>query len=649
MPRAVPPPERRLTAPGAARVLLAAAALLGALTGALLAGAAPASAHAALTASDPRQGAVLGSAPEQVTLTFSEKVAMSDGAVRVLDPQGKRVDTGKVRDLGRGSTVRVAAPLHPGLPDGTFTVVWKAVSADGHPVGGAFTFSVGAPSKTSAQVPGQEAGGGPVGMLYGIARYLSYGGFVLLVGGSVFVLACRPRAASVRAVQRVVLAGWSALATGTIALLLLRHPYTDSGRLRDVLEPGALPAVLETRTGTALASRLLLLAVAGLFVAVLFGAYARRTATADDDPSADGEVRDLAFGLGIGGSVVAVGLASTWALAEHASAGLQTGVAMPVDVVHLLAVAVWLGGLATLLAALRRGPAVDRTAVRRFSRLAFGSVVVLVLTGAYQSWRQVGSWDALVTTAYGRLLMLKIGSVLVLLGAAWCSRRWTALLGEADDTTGSAAAKRGDAAPDPVPAEEPVTVPADPERAAQLARQRAAVAHARERRERDADPARSGLRRSVLAEVAVAAVLLAVTTLLTGTEPARTEEAARAGAAAAPVEQPVSATVAFDTGGPGGKGTAGIDIEPATAGANTLHIRTTGPGGRPLDAAEIRVSFTLESKGIGPLRVRPTRFEAGHWTATDVQLPTSGTWRMDVTVRTSDIDQVTRTENVKIG
>lgn len=637
MPRAAEPvPERRLTA--AVRILLAAAALLGAL----ICGAAPASAHAALTGSDPRQGAVLDGAPERVALTFSEKVAMSDGSIRVLDPQGKRVDTGELRDLGEGGTVRFAAPLHAGLPDGTFTVAWKAVSADSHPVGGAFTFSVGAPSRTTAEVSEHEAGGGLVGMLYGLGRYVSYAGFVLLVGGSVFVLACSPRSASVRAVQRVVPAGWSALAGGTIALLLLRHPYAGSGRLQDVLDAGALPSVLETRPGTALASRLLLLAVAGLFVAVLFGAYARRVA--EGGAEGDGEARDLAFGLGIGGSVVAAGLASTWALAEHASAGPQTGVAMPVDVVHLLAAAVWLGGLVTLLAALRRGPAVDRTAVRRFSRLAFGSVVVLAVTGVYQSWRQVGSWDALVSTAYGRLLLVKIALVLVLLVAAWFSRRWTARLGEAGDVGGG----EGPEENFPAPAQEPVTVPDDPERAAQLARQRAAVAGTRERRRRDADPERSGLRRTVLAEVAVAVALLTVTTLLTGTEPARTEEAARAGAAA-PVGQPVSTTVAFDTGGTDGKGTAGIDIDPATAGDNTLHLRTTGPGGRPLDAAEIRVSFTLKAKDIGPLRVRPTRIEAGHWAAIGVQLPMAGTWRMAVTVRTSDVDQVTMNRNVKIG
>ncbi|MGC5413057.1 hypothetical protein ACPXCX_56780, partial [Streptomyces sp. DT225] len=81
-----------------------------------------------------------------------------------------------------------------------------------------------------------------------------------------------------------------------------------------------------------------------LFVAVLFGTYARR-----EDPR---EKRDLTFGLAIGGAVIAAGIAGTWALAEHASTGIQPGIAMPVDVLHLLAVAAWLGGLVALLTAL---------------------------------------------------------------------------------------------------------------------------------------------------------------------------------------------------------------------------------------------------------------------------------------------------------
>ncbi|MGW1187844.1 copper resistance CopC/CopD family protein [Streptomyces sp. NPDC002559] len=641
----------------AVRRPLAAAALLVALVGAvialLLGGAGPVSAHAALTGSDPQDGAVVATAPKEVTLTFSEQVALGDDSIRILDPDGKRADTGTApRDLGNGSVVKYGVPLRTGLPDGTYTVAWQAVSADSHPVSGAFTFSVGAPSKTTVALPADRAGGGVVGVLYGIARYAAYAGFVLLAGGSAFVLACWRRGAGARPLQRLVAHGWLTLTVSTLVMLLLRSPYTGSGKLADAFDLDGLKAVLDTKPGAALVSRLLLLGASALFVAVLFGAYAKR----EDER----EKKDLTFGLAIGGTVIAAGIAGTWALAEHASTGLQPGIAMPVDVLHLLAVAAWLGGLVALLVALHRTPDIDATAVRRFSRVAFGSVLVLTATGIYQSWRQVGTWSALTGTAYGQLLLVKVGLVGALVAIAWFSRRWTARLitngpeaagadeagadRDESDGNGDVAAAGGSGRPAADGAEDPV-------RAAQLARQRAAVTTARKKRIRDADPERSGLRRSVLAEVGVAVALLAVTTVLTSTEPARTEEEARASTtAAAPAsEGPVNLTLPFDTGGENGKGTVRMDIDPARTGANELHIWIDGTDKKPMDVPELKVAFTLKSKDIGPLPVLPDRIAEGHWTASGVQIPMAGDWKVSVTVRTSDIDQTTVDKNVKIG
>ncbi|HZF90635.1 copper resistance CopC/CopD family protein [Streptomyces sp.] len=652
--------------------------LLLAVAAALLAGAAPASAHAALTSSDPRQGAVVGKAPEQVSLTFSETVSLSDDALRVLDPKGGRADTGEARGTGATYTVK----LRPGLPDGTYTVSYQVVSADSHPVVGAFTFSIGAPSATTVTVPEGTAGGGAVGFLYGVGRYASYAGFIVLVGGAAFALACWPRGTGVRAVQRLVVSGWVTLTAATLGLLLLRGSYTTSGKLGDVFDLELLGQVLQTKTGAALVSRLLLLAAAALFIAVLFGAYAKRIegeggagGEGEDADEAAKEARDLAFGLAVGGVVVAAGLAASWAMAEHASTGIQPGVAMPVDVLHLLAVAAWLGGLAALLAALYRAPVeapLEATAVRRFSRVAFGSVLVLVATGLYQSWRQVGSWSALTGTRYGQLLCLKAGLVVLLVGIAWFSRRWTGQL--ADTVTAGAEREKA-----PVAAGAGGTVDADggtvdasggmedgrggsvdagerdgvdPERAAQLARQRAAVDAARQKRLRDADPTRYGLRRSVLAEAGVAVVLLAVTTLLTSTEPGRTEEEAEA-ATAASAQTSATGTVTldmpFDTGARDGRGVVRIDLDPARTGANDLHVYVTRPNGRAFDVPEVKVAFTLESQDIGPLPVVPDHITTGHWSASGVQIPMAGEWKIAVTVRTSDIDQVTVDKNTQIG
>ncbi|NEB82053.1 copper resistance protein CopC/CopD [Streptomyces sp. SID14478] len=619
--------------------------LLLAVTGALLAGAAPASAHAALTGSDPKQGAVVETAPQQVSLTFSEDVAMSSGAVRVLDPAGKRVDSGKVANPS-GTTYTVG--LHSGLPDGTFTVAYQVVSADSHPVSGAFTFSIGAPSKTSAVLTDQNAGGGVVGGLYGVARYVSYAGFIVLVGGAAFVLGCWPRGAGIRPVQRVVVGGWTALTAATLAMLLMRGSYTGSGKLGDIFDMSLLGQVLQTKTGAALTSRLLLLAAAALFIAVLFGAYVKRAEDGDKK-----EVKDLTFGLAIGGAVVAAGLAATWAMAEHASTGIQAGLAMPVDVLHLLAVATWLGGLTTLLVALYRAPSIEGTAVRRFSRVAFCSVVTLAATGLYQSWRQVGSWSALTGTRYGQLLLLKVGLVAVLVGIAWISRKWTGRLSEQLSPRSAAATVVEQRTAEKK--KEPVTVGGgtkkdDPERAAQLARQRAAVATAREKRIRDGDPHRFGLRRSVLAEAGVAIVLLAVTTVLTATEPGRTEEEAKSATSAAQAQSgPLSLKMPFDTGGTDGKGTVLLDLDPGRTGNNEMHVYVERPNGKAFDIPEVKIAFTLEAKKIGPLSVVPDHIATGHWTASGVQIPGAGDWKIAVTVRTSDIDQVTVTKNAKIG
>lgn len=133
-----------------ARLLLVTAALLGAL----FAAASPASAHAALLGSTPNAGAVVAQPPPNVALTFSEQVAMDNKSVRVLDPKGNRADKGVLRNFSKGSTVSYGVDLRPGLANGTYTVAWQAVSADSHPVSGAFTFSIGAPSKTSVTATG---------------------------------------------------------------------------------------------------------------------------------------------------------------------------------------------------------------------------------------------------------------------------------------------------------------------------------------------------------------------------------------------------------------------------------------------------------------------------------------------------------------
>lgn len=239
----------------------------------LLGGAGPASAHAALTSTDPGDGTVLRRAPAHVTLTFSESVGLRDDSFRVLDPGGHRVHTGEAgRAGGRADTARVALPGE--LGEGTYTVAWRVVSADSHPVSGAFTFSVGRPSRTAAPVDTGPTEDPLTAGLHKTARYLSYLAVALLVGTAAFVALCRPPDPA--PLRRTLVAAWWTLLAATVALLVLRAPYEAGTGPSAALDPAALGDTLTTRPGVLLLVRL------GLLVPVaLYLLHAARTARAD--------------------------------------------------------------------------------------------------------------------------------------------------------------------------------------------------------------------------------------------------------------------------------------------------------------------------------------------------------------------------------
>ncbi|MGW6731965.1 copper resistance CopC/CopD family protein [Streptomyces sp. NPDC055013] len=569
----------------------------------LLGGTGPASAHAALRATDPEDGAVLKSAPRDLNLTFTESVGLLDDSFRVLDPEGRRLRTGEPEHgSDGGDTARVTLPAK--LAEGTYTVAWRVVSADSHPVSGAFTFSVGKPSLTTATVDTGPAEDPATKTLYNIARYLAYLAAALLIGAATFMAVCRPPDAPV--LRKLLRAAWWTLLAATLALLVLRAPYETGEGPLGALSADALTRTVSSRPGAVLLARLGLLAVAAVYLVRLTG---RRKP------------------YGWAGAALAVGLAVTWAAGEHASAGIQVPVAMTSSALHLLATAVWMGGLAALLATLYRAHLTPAT-VTRFSRLAFTSVTVLVVTGVYQSWRGLGSWDALTGTTYGRLLVLKLVAVALLLAAAAVSRRWTARLATAD-AEAVVEEKERERVPEPVGG--PPALPEAP------------------RVEGDVpppnDPQRRALRRSVLAEVAVGAAVLAVTTVLTSTLPGRAQAEA---AAQAPAVIGASVTVVpFDVGTPGGRGKAQITLDPGRVGDNSIEAIVFGPDGGVATVPELRISFTLPAKDVGPIDAALAD-KGGYWGNSFLSLPLAGKWEMKVTVRTSEVDQVSETRTVTI-
>ncbi|MER6733559.1 copper resistance CopC/CopD family protein [Streptomyces puniciscabiei] len=571
----------------------------------LLSAAAPASAHAALRSTDPADGTLLRTAPRHVTLTFTESVGLLTDSFRVYDPANHRLRTGPAEHApGRSDTARVSLPAK--LADGTYTVAWRVVSADSHPVSGALTFSVGTRTATTASPAPADTENPVTAAVYNIARYLAYLSLAVLLGTAAFVAYCRPpTAAPLR--TPVLAAAWTLIAT-TAALYLLRTPYEEG--TAPTLSLNSLTHTATTRPGALLLARLALMLAAGAGVALLRvrrRRLPRRTT------------------LTVAGAVC-LPLALTWTAAEHASAGIQVPLAIAAATLHLLAMGAWLGGLAALLRTLRR---TSPATVARFSRLAFASVTVLVVTGVYQSWRGLGSWQALTDTTYGRTLLAKLAAVTVLLLAAACSRTWT---------TRSAREPRPVAARVP----EPATVPPLPP----FTRPAQAPQHP----ERPTPPPPVHiLRRSVLAEAAAGLVVLALTTLLTSTVPGRAAEEATEGATpSAGIPTASVTTIPFDVGTPGGHGKVQITLDPGRVGRTSVQAVVYGPDGGLSTVPELRITLTLPAQRLGPLDTRVTD-RGGYWSSDSFDLPLPGTWTMKATVRVSDLDQVTVSAPVRVA
>ncbi|MGH3782100.1 MAG: copper resistance protein CopC [Pseudonocardiaceae bacterium] len=540
----------------------------------LLSGAGPAAAHAVLISTDPGQGSVVATAPATVSLTFGEPVVVAADGVRVYAPDGAEVDNGHTVALGRSSTVGVGLRGGRDHLQGTYTVSWRVISADSHPVAGAFTFSVGHPSPSRAPATAQPAGSATVGVVYAIVRAAAFASYALLVGSIAFVLLCWPGAITRRDVRRVMLAGWTGLLATSVATLLLQGPYGNGLGFDRLFDSTIFSQTLASPLGSALTVRLLLLALAGGYLVLLcawLGHLKRR-----------GRACFGAFGVAL-----ALGLACTWAAADHAAVGRQPALALPVDVAHLLAMGLWLGGLVTLVVVLQPAgttntgaQAPPEHAVYRFSSIATGSIVTLIGTGSYQSWRQLGGWAAFGSTDYGRLLLVKLGVFalmgLVALRSRKATREWQTVLWHSLPLT-------------------------------------------------------STLRRGVLAEAALGAAVLGVTAMLVNAEPGRTATTAPPG--------PAHHVIRYDTGGRNGQGQLIVDIDPAATGPNTVRITVEDPHGAPHEVPELH--STLNLRQLGPLAVALVHTAPGEYVAQAVQLPYRGTWQLRVTVRTSDIDETT--------
>ncbi len=529
-----------MTVSGAGRHYLAATALVLALfSGALVAPRAT-SAHALLRRSDPESGAVLQRAPATVTLTFTEQPEPTLSIVHVLDGSGTPVEQGPAQPVpGEPLQLRLSLPQ---LPTGVYTVSWRTVSrVDGHVTGGALAFGIGvAPSPAQAA----QAATPPPTPLSVAAKWALYAGLSGLLGaGWVWTFAAtRPHAPPAWSTAFLCIA-WT-LAAGGVAGL-----GADQAATAGV----TLTRLLETPLGAALWARAIPIAAAGGAIALgqMLPPRRRRLLLA---VIALGSLTAMLRHV-LGGHAAASG--GPWRLANIAD-----------QWVHFTAVGTWIGGLAALLVAVRGAPDAGKAeAVRRFSFVAGVAIAVLAGTGILRAVAEVGTWGALLSTDFGRVVLIK-ATLLLALAALGAVNRFRS-----------------------VPAAGRTLV---------------------------------GLRRVGGTEIALAAVVLVATGLLTGLAPPSLSPEAAARASGLHVSGNDFATSVR----------VRMDIAPGLPGMNQFVARIVDyDTGRPIAARRVSLRFDKPDRpDIGASTLELVRRPDGAFRGSGANLSFDGPWNVTMTV-----------------
>ncbi len=503
-----------------------------------------------------------------MVLVFNEPVEASLGSVRVFDGAARRVDTGRVE---RPAAEQLVVGLREGLPQGTYTVAWRAISADAHPIRGAFVFHIGAPGANPAGIHiAEDETPAWLDAVFAVDRFLVFALVLLAFGGSAALAFVVRTDDGVEDVRRTLFgalaAAGAALVAVSLASLPLQAAVAGGLSLGDALGRDALAAVLDTRFGEVAAARA---GLAALF-AVLAFVLARR--------GGGGILLHASL-------LVAALLLLTPAAAGHASVAGAT--AFVADVLHVLAAALWTGGLAFLVVGLlaagnRRWTLASRS-VPRFSTIAVGAVAVLVLAGSVMGYLQVGAWRGLWETTYGVLLLAKVGLVLPILALGAFNNRYA------------------------------------------VPRLRDGVASAQERRR---------FLRTAGVELTLMTAVVAVTAMLVNQPPAKAEVGG---------EGPQAATAQLSD-----ELELDVVVDPAVAGPNQIHLYVLDRSGQPRELESAVVTASLPSRRVGPLRFDAHKAGPGHYAVHGAQLAIPGTWQITVEAFEDEFTVLTAAVSIEI-
>jgi copper transport protein len=333
----------------------------------------------------------------------------------INDISARSVTTGPVSRSPSNPDTLVVPLKHVG--EGWYLVYWRAISVDGHPVQGAFTFAVGPNAGPAPQFTIPHIAGSATSTPLVILKWLAFLTMMAAIG--LFVLRALIAQPLVRRVEGTTLR-WLELAFGIATMLgLLAIPaYLEEATAIDSLRSfwsfgSVVPLWRVTAFGRGYVD-----------IEICFALFCAAAAVALWTDRPEREHRPTAAVLALSGALVAA--AATLVLpgtVGHAGQTSPRGVAVLLDWLHLLSGSVWVGGLIGLLVLWRSLPVAKRTAglvvcVPRFSNTAFVSVMVLLGTAVGASVLHLPVLSALWLTSYGKVILIKAGILLAAMALA---------------------------------------------------------------------------------------------------------------------------------------------------------------------------------------------------------------------------------------
>lgn len=365
-------------------VLARLSVLLGITVAALLSTAVPAWAHPALVSSSPGAGYAVTDAPREIVLSFNERLVLPPGALKLTDGEGQR-QTLRV-SLDAAATTLRGVPQGV-LPAGVYEVTYRVVGTDGDLIQGKYRFGVATPVGTSLVTAGGSGDPNQIQPPTAALRGLLFLGLSLGLGGIYLAWRVDTLTGGIPGSRPLVGTGSVVALVGVAGLLARLGPLDE----------------LPQRVGEPGATRLLAVEAALLLLATITARVRGR-------------------GVVPGALLLGVVLAEAARAHPRDAGGLGSAALLAV---HLLAGAVWLGGLVHVLrlaVAWRAKRLAARVAVQTYARSALALVAVAIVTGTVNALTLLPSRTDWTGTAYGRVLLIKIGLLLAVLAIATAAR-----------------------------------------------------------------------------------------------------------------------------------------------------------------------------------------------------------------------------------